>query len=107
MLLPHEPGQTFVSKEWGERGATWLPVISHKGQYSICPALSLEHMPLAASQHVMRKARHMKMSHVSVVADSPQPWHLPPEAADSIGRKQGIPLCPGKFQPTETMSSNQ
>lgn len=37
MLLPHEPGQTFVSKEWSERGATWLLVISHKGQSSICP----------------------------------------------------------------------
>lgn len=73
MLLPLEPGQTFMSREWGERGATWLPAISRKGQYSRCPALSQERSPLEASLHVTRRARHLKMSPASILADGRSP----------------------------------
>lgn len=106
-MLPLEPGQTFISEEWGERSGPWLLVISHKGQPSTCPALSQEQLPLEASQHIMRKARCMKMSQASALAASPQPWHLPAEAADGTEWKQGIPCAQGKFQPTETVGSNK
>ena len=70
MLLALEPGQIFVSREWGERGGTWLLEISHDGQYCSCPALSQECSLLEAGLPAMRRARHMKKSPASVLADS-------------------------------------
>lgn len=70
MLPALEPGQISVSREWGERDATWLLEISHDGQYSSCPALSQECSLLEAGLPVMRRARHMKKSPASVLADS-------------------------------------